>query len=189
MLKLETVIDTQFIPWLEQRHDELTFQRVDAELDESFKENDAELTDQDGTTESDRLRTLIKDALNNDKVTIQVQALKGDGAPPAMILLPEQMRRLNDMSADGAAPARAARASRSAGQSPPPAGGGTLKLKAGSVLVGDGGSSPTESPAQDLSRHLYDMARLGVGGLEPNELTGFQTRSAELMGTLMQRGM
>ena len=35
----------------------------------------------------------------------------------------------------------------------------------------------------DLSRHLYDMARLGVGGLEPNELAGFQTCSAELMGT------
>ena len=66
---------------------------------------------------------------------------------------------------------------------------GLLKLKSGSVLVGDGSSSPTESLAQDLSRHLYDMARLGVGGLEPNELTGFQTRSAELMGTLMQRGM
>ena len=27
------------------------------------------------------------------------------------------------------------------------------------------------------------------GGLEPNELAGFQTRSAELMGALMQRGL
>ena len=190
VLKLETVIDTQFIPWLEQRHDELTFQRVDAELDESLKENDAELTDQDGTTESDRLRTLIKDALNNDKVTIQVQALKGDGAPPAMILLPEQMRRLNDMGAlmeqrlPGLPEHHVLLVNRRH-----PLVEGLLKLKAGSVLVGDGGSSPTESLAQDLSRHLYDMARLGVGGLEPNELTGFQTRSAELMGTLMQRGM
>ena len=99
VLKLETVIDTQFIPWLEQRHEDLTFQRVDAELDDSLKDNDAEITDQDGTTESDRLRDLIKTALSNDKVTVQVQALKAEGAPPAMILLPEQMRRLNDMGA------------------------------------------------------------------------------------------
>ena len=99
VLKLETVIDTQFIPWLEQRHEDLTFQRVDAELDDSLKDNDAEITDQDGTTESDRLRDLIKTALSNDKVTVQVQALKAGGAPPAMILLPEQMRRLNDMGA------------------------------------------------------------------------------------------
>merc|ERR1712078_438713 len=190
VLKLETVIDTQFIPWLEQRHDELNFQRVDAELDESLRENDAELADQDGTTESDRLRDLIKDALGNDKVTIQVQALKGDAAPPAMILLPEQMRRLNDMGAlmeqrlPGLPDYHVLLVNRRH-----PLVEGLLKLKSGSVLVGDSGTSPTEVLAKALSRHLYDMARLSVGGLEPNELAGFQTRSAELMGTLMQRGM
>ena len=190
VLKLETVIDTQFIPWLEQRHGELTFQRVDAELDESLRENDTELADQDGTTESDRLRDLIKDALSNDKVTIQVQALKGDAAPPAMILLPEQMRRLNDMGAlmeqrlPGLPDHHVLLVNRRH-----PLVEGLLKLKSGSVLVGDSGTSPTEVLATDLSRHLYDMARLSVGGLEPNELAGFQTRSSELMGTLMQRGM
>ena len=66
---------------------------------------------------------------------------------------------------------------------------GLVKLKAGSVLVGEGQASPTETLAQNIARHLYDMARLGIGGLEPNELSGFQTRSAELMGALMQRGM
>jgi molecular chaperone HtpG len=39
------------------------------------------------------------------------------------------------------------------------------------------------------ARHVYDLARLAVGGLEPNELSGFQQRSAELMGRLMQRGL
>ena len=190
VLKLETVIDTQFIPWLEQRHEDLNFQRVDAELDESLRENDTELADQDGTTESDRLRDLIKEALSNDKVTIQIQALKGDAAPPAMILLPEQMRRLNDMGAlmdqrlPGLPDYHVLLVNRRH-----PLVEGLLKLKSGSVLVGDSGTSPTEALAQDLSRHLYDMARLSVGGLEPNELAGFQTRSSELMGTLMQRGM
>ena len=190
VLKLETVIDTQFIPWLEHRHDELTFQRVDAELDESLKDEAGELADKDGNTQSETLRSLIKDALDNDKVTIQVQALKTDSAPPAMILLPEQMRRLNDMGAlmeqrlPGLPEHHVLLVNRRH-----PLVEGLLKLKAGSVLVGDGGSSPTESLAQDLSRHLYDMARLGVGGMEPNELAGFQTRSAQLMGELMQRSM
>ena len=89
VLKLETVIDTQFIPWLESRHDDLKFQRVDAELDDSFQDDQTELSDQDGTTQSETLRTLLKDALANDKVTIQVQSLKADNAPPTMILLPE----------------------------------------------------------------------------------------------------
>jgi molecular chaperone HtpG len=190
VLKLETVIDTQFIPWLEYRHEELKFQRVDAELDESLKEEDPELADQDGTTDSERLRSLIKDALNNEKVTVQVQALKAEGAPPAMILLPEQMRRLNDMGAlmeqrlPGLPDHHVLLVNRRH-----PLVEGLLKLQSGSVLVGDSGGSPTLSLSQNLARHLYDMARLGVGGLEPNELAGFQTRSAELMGTLMQRGL
>ncbi|QNJ03245.1 molecular chaperone HtpG [Synechococcus sp. PROS-U-1] len=190
VLKLETVIDTQFIPWLEHRHEELTFQRVDSELDESLKDNDAELTDQDGTTESDRLRDLIKEALANDKVTVQVQALKAEGAPPALILLPEQMRRLNDMGAlmeqrlPGLPEHHVLLVNRRH-----PLVEGMLKLRAGGVLVGAAEASPTASLAGDVARHLYDMARLGVGGLEPNELAGFQTRSAELMGALMQRGL
>ena len=190
VLKLETVIDTQFIPWLEHRREELTFQRVDSELDESLKDNDAELTDQDGTTESDRLRDLIKESLANEKVTVQVQALKAEGAPPAMILLPEQMRRLNDMGAlmeqrlPGLPEHHVLLVNRRH-----PLVEGMLKLRAGGVLVGASEASPTASLAGDVARHLYDMARLGVGGLEPNELGGFQTRSAELMGALMQRGL
>ena len=190
VLKLETVIDTQFIPWLEQRHEDLTFQRVDAELDDSLKDNDAEITDQDGTTESDRLRDLIKTALSNDKVTVQVQALRAEGAPPAIILLPEQMRRLNDMGAlmEQRLPGLPDHHVLLVNKRHPLV-EGMLKLKAGSVLIGDAQSTPTEALAKDIARHVYDMARLGVGGLEPNELSGFQTRSAELMGTLMQRGM
>ena len=190
VLKLETVIDTQFIPWMEQRHEDLKFQRVDSELDESLKDDDSELADQDGNTQSETLRTLIKEALANDKVTIQVQALKSEGAPPAMILLPEQMRRLNDMGAlmeqrlPGLPDHHVLLVNRRH-----PLVEGLLKLKSGSVLVGSAESSPTERLSRDLAVHLYDMARLGVGGLEPNELAGFQTRSATLMGDLMQRGL
>ena len=190
VLKLETVIDTQFIPWMEQRHEDLKFQRVDSELDESLKDDDSELADQDGNTQSETLRTLIKEALANDKVTIQVQALKSEGAPPAMILLPEQMRRLNDIGAlmeqrlPGLPDHHVLLVNRRH-----PLVEGLLKLKSGSVLVGSAESSPTERLSRDLAVHLYDMARLGVGGLEPNELAGFQTRSATLMGDLMQRGL
>ena len=66
-----------------------------------------------------------------------------------------------------------------------------LKLSAGSVITtgGSGGSSPSQQLADDLSRHVYELARLAVGGLEPNELAGFQQRSADLMGKLMERGL
>ena len=189
VLLADTFIDTQFIPWLEYRHEELTFQRVDAELDESLQEKDSSLSDADGKDSSESLRDLFKSSLGNEKVTVQVQALKGDNAPAALILLPEQMRRMNDMGAlmEQRLPGlpehhvllvnlrhRLVE--------------GLQKLRAG-ALVTEAGSSPTQELAEKLSRHLYEMAKLSVGGLEPNELAGFQQRSSDLMGQLMERSL
>ena len=191
MLLADTFIDTQFIPWLEYRHEDLKFQRVDSELDESLQEKEGELADADGKDNSEKLRDLFKAALANDKVTIQVQALKGDNAPAALILLPEQMRRLNDMGAlmeqrlPGLPDHHVLLVNRKHALVE-----GLLKLSAGAVITGaGGGSSPSQQLADDLGRHLYEMARLAVGGLEPNQLAGFQQRSADLMGRLMQRGL
>lgn len=189
VLLADALIDAQFIPWLEARHEELTFNRVDAELDDSLQEKESELTDSQGKDSSEQLRSLFKQALANDKVTIQVQALKGDNAPAALILLPEQMRRINDMGAfmeqrlPGLPDHHVLLINRRHALVE-----GLLKLSAGAVITG-GGSSPSQQLADDLSRHIYELARLSVGGLEPNELAGFQQRSSNLMGRLMERGL
>ena len=189
VLLADTFIDTQFIPWLEYRHNELKFQRVDSELDDSLQDKDNELSDADGKHSSEKLRELFKTALASDKVTIQVQALKGDQAPAALILLPEQMRRINDMGAlmeqrlPGLPDHHVLLVNRRHALVE-----GLLKLSAGSVLT-TAGQSPSQQLADDLSRHVYEMARLAVGGLEPNQLAGFQQRSCDLMGRLMQRGI
>ena len=99
VLLADTFIDSQFIPWLEYRHKDLKFQRVDSELDDSVQEQDIDVTGADGKDSAEKLRDLFKKALADDKVTIQVQSLKGESAPAALILLPEQMRRMNDMGA------------------------------------------------------------------------------------------
>ena len=189
VLLADTFIDTQFIPWLEYRHEELTFQRVDAELDESLQEKDSSLSDAEGKDSSESLRDLFKTSLGNEKVTIQVQALKGDNAPAALILLPEQMRRMNDMGAlmeqrlPGLPDHHVLLVNRRHRLVE-----GLQKLSAGALVTG-AGSSPTQELAEKLSRHLYEMAKLSVGGLEPNELAGFQQRSSDLMGQLMERGL
>ena len=193
VLLADTFIDSQFIPWLEYRHEELKFQRVDAELDDTLQEKDSELADAEGKDASEKLRELFKAALANDKVTIQVQSLKGDTAPAALILLPEQMRRINDMGAlmeqrlPGLPEHHVLLVNRRHRLVE-----GLLKLSAGSVITTPGAgasTSPSQQLADDLGRHLYEMARLAVGGLEPNQLAGFQQRSADLMGRLMERGL
>ena len=193
VLLADTFIDTQFIPWLEMRHGELKFQRVDAELDDSLQEKESEISDADGKDASEKVRDLFKTALANDKITIQVQALKGDNAPAALILLPEQMRRINDMGAlmeqrlPGLPDHHVLLINRKHRLVE-----GLLKLSAGSVITtsaGSAGGSPSQALATGLGRHVYEMARLAVGGLEPNELAGFQQRSCDLMGQLMDRGL
>jgi molecular chaperone HtpG len=193
VLLADTFIDTQFIPWLEMRHGELKFQRVDAELDDSLQEKESEISDADGKDASEKVRDLFKAALANDKITIQVQALKGDNAPAALILLPEQMRRINDMGAlmeqrlPGLPDHHVLLINRKHRLVE-----GLLKLSAGSVITtsaGSAGGSPSQELATGLGRHVYEMARLAVGGLEPNELAGFQQRSCDLMGQLMDRGL
>lgn len=190
VLFADTIIDSQFIPWLESRHEELKFQRVDAELDSSLKEDTPELSDGDGETKSESLRKLIKDALDNDKVTIQVQALKsGSEGPAALILLPEQMRRMNDIGAlmDQRLPGLPDYHVLLVNQKHPLV-KGLLKLQSGGVIVGDAGQSPSEMLARDLAQHLYETAKLSVGGLDPKELANFQTKNLELMSRLMERG-
>ncbi|MEB3183576.1 MAG: molecular chaperone HtpG [Cyanobacteriota bacterium] len=188
VLLADSFIDTQFIPWLENRHEDLSFQRVDSELDASLREQDSELSDADGKENGEKLRDLFRRALDTDKVTIQVQSLKGDQAPAALILLPEQMRRINDFSAlmeqrlPGLPEHHVLLINRRH-----PLVAGLLRLASGAVLTTGGAASPSEQLAGDLSRHLYELARLAVGGLEPNQLAGFQQRSSDLMGRLLER--
>ncbi len=190
VLLADTLIDSQFIPWLEARHGELKFQRVDAELDASLHEPESDLADAEGKDSGEKLRELFKSSLNDERITVQVQSLKGEGSPAALILLPEQMRRLNDMGAlmeqrlPGLPDHHVLLVNRRH-----PLVEGLLKLSSGAVITGAGGSSPSQQLAESLSRHIYEMARLAVGGLEPNQLAGFQQRSADLMGQLMQRGL
>ncbi|MCT0207700.1 molecular chaperone HtpG [Synechococcus sp. CS-1332] len=190
VLLADTLIDSQFIPWLEARHGDLRFQRVDAELDASLHEPESELADAEGKDSGEKLRDLFKAALADNKITIQVQSLKGEGSPAALILLPEQMRRLNDMGAlmeqrlPGLPDHHVLLVNRRH-----PLVEGLLKLSSGAVITGSDTTSPSRQLAEDLSRHIYEVARLAVGGLEPNQLAGFQQRSSDLMGQLMQRGL
>ena len=193
VLMADSFIDTQFIPWLEMRHNELKFQRVDAELDASLQESEGEIQDADGKDSSEKLRELFGRALNDGRITVQVQALKGENAPAALILLPEQMRRINDMGAlmeqrlPGLPDHHVLLVNRRH-----PLVEGLLKLSAGGVITTPGATasaSPSQELAERLSRHLYDTARLAVGGLAPEQLAGFQQRSSELMGQLLQRGL
>ncbi len=190
VLKAETVIDTQFLPWLEARHKDVNFVRVDAELDETLSEQSDEICDNEGETKSETLRKIVQEAISNKNVTIQVQSLKGDDSPAALILLPEQMRRINDLGAlmEQRLPGLPEHHVLLLNMRHKLV-ENLIKLSSGSILVANQADSPSQSMALDLARYIYDMAKLGVGGLEASEIPPFQTRTAKLLGSLVEKAI
>ena len=106
VLFLDSFIDANyFIPFLEREYSEVKFARVDSELDETLVEEDKAQEIVDPTTNktrSESIKELFETALNKPRVNIKTQAIKSDdpqGTPPAMVLLPEAMRRMQEMAA------------------------------------------------------------------------------------------
>ena len=106
VLFLDSFIDANyFIPFLEREYSEVKFARVDSELDETLVENDKAQEIVDPTTNKTRnelIKELFEKAINKPRVNIKTQAIKSEapqGTPPAMVLLPEAMRRMQEMAA------------------------------------------------------------------------------------------
>lgn len=106
VLYLDSFIDANyFIPFLEREYSEVKFARVDSELDNTLVEDDKAQEIVDPTTNKTRselIKELFEKALNKPRVNIKTQAIKSDdpqSTPPAMVLLPEAMRRMQEMAA------------------------------------------------------------------------------------------
>ncbi len=101
VLVLDAFIDTHFVQFLETKYPEIKFGRVDADLDENLLTQDkaAELIDpRTQKTRSETLKDLFISALKLPKLTLRTEALKSANIP-AVVLLPEQLRRLKEMMA------------------------------------------------------------------------------------------
>ena len=66
---------------------------------------------------------------------------------------------------------------------------GLAKLNSQSIIIGSEGKSSNEDLSKDISIHLYEMACLSIGGLEPQAIANFQNRSSDLIGKLMSKAI
>ncbi len=86
-------IDNAFISHMEQLHDNIKFQRIDADVTDTFKEE----TDADALKETtDTLTDVFRKALGNDKLTVKVEKLKNANVS-SMMTLSEENRRMQEM--------------------------------------------------------------------------------------------
>ncbi|MGB5770175.1 MAG: molecular chaperone HtpG [Crocosphaera sp.] len=191
ILFMDSFMDTNyFIPFLEKEFSEVKFSRVDAELDDTLLQEDkaSEIVDPNtNKTRSDQIKEMFEKALNNSKVNIRTQSLKSDtpqSTPPAMVLLPEAMRRFREMMA----------ASQQQAMDFPeehvfvintthPLIENIYQLSQGSIVQASG-DSPSAEMAKMLCQHIYDLALIAQKGLDGEGMKSFIERSNQVLTRL-----
>ena len=164
-------IDAAFISHAEQKDETIRFERIDADVNSSAREE----SDQDSLKASaDKLTELFRKALTNDKLVVRVEKLK-DASISSMVTLSEETRRMEDMmkmyNMYGMDPSMFA--------APP-----TLVLNANNALVKYLEEHADGEHTDLICCQLYDLALLANKPLSPDQMTRFISRSNEIMKLL-----
>ena len=175
---LNTLIDNHFISFLESRNTELKFMRIDAEITSNLKEEAKDEDEKEAKNINEKIENLFKDVLGNKDLKVKAEKLKSESTP-AMILLDEHSRRMQDMS-------RMFGGKDMSGMFPNEE---TLlvnrNLKLVNALVQNIDNSEKEEDIKLLVRQIYDLAMLTHKPLDPEAMTAFVQRSIQLMEKLV----
>ncbi len=167
-LILPTMMDTHFISFVEMKQEGVKFHRIDSALSD---------TAENGEQDEEKDKALIekfKAEINDDSLEIEVKALKNKEIP-AVILLDEQSRRMQEMY-------------RSYGQQMAGMAGMfqdkyTLVLNSANELI-EKLDSLNEEDAKLLIDHVYDLAKISHSPLTGEQMTKFIERSNKLLEKL-----
>ena len=164
-------IDSPFITQLEQRNENVQFQRIDADLTDHFKEEVAKEEEETFKSNTETLTAIFRKALNNEKLEVKVEKLKNENVA-SMVTLSEQSRRMQEMM----------KMYNMYGMDPSMFGGQeTLVLNANNKLVQYVLENKENENVDILCEQLYDLALISHRQLTPEEMTKFVTRSNEIM--------
>ena len=192
VLFMDSFIDTHFISFLERDHPEVKFSRVDADLDDTLidKGKESEIVDPaTNKTRSETIKDLFQTALNKPKVTIRTEALKageGQSVPPAVVLLPEHLRRMQEMTA---------MLQQQSMEFPEehillvntahPLIQNLVSLSQGAVIQAEG-QSPSSELATLICNQVYDLALMAQKGFDAEGMKTFVDRSNQVLTRLTE---
>ena len=164
-------IDAAFITYLEEKHSDIQFLRIDADVHDSLKDEVGEDEKESFQKTADSLVEIFRKELNNDKLDVKVEKLKDDKVA-AMAVLSEHSRRMGEMM----------KMYGMAGMDPSLYGNEvTLVLNANHPLVQFVTEHKRSKNVPIICRQLYDLAMLAHKPLNPEEMTAFVQRSNEIM--------
>ena len=164
-------IDSAFVTYLEQKHQDVQFLRIDADVHESLKDEVAEDEKEAFQKTTDSLVEIFRKELGNDKLDVKVEKLKDDKVA-SMAVLSEQERRMAEMM----------KMYGMYGMDPSMFGTqATLILNANHPLVQFLVEHKRSKNVPIICKQLYDLAMLAHKPLSPEEMTAFVQRSNDIM--------
>ncbi len=164
-------IDSAFITYLEQKHQEVQFLRIDADVHDSLKDEVAEDEKEEFQKTTDSLVEIFRKELGNEKLDVKVEKLKDENVA-SMAVLSEENRRMQEMmKMYGMGGMDASMFGSQA----------TLVLNANHPLVQFLVANKDSKNASIICKQLYDLAMLAHKPLSPEEMTAFVKRSNDIM--------
>lgn len=169
---LDHMIDSHFISFVEyignkgeDSGQKLKFARIDSDIGQAMKDNSS----QEQEELSKKLVEIFQNAMDDKELTVKAEALK-TADTPAVMLLSEYERRMQDMSAlygdmFGNAPKTKS----------------TLVLNLENPIV-QALPQLEEEKRKLVCRHIYDLAMISHKQLSAEEMSGFIKRSVEILG-------
>ena len=164
-------IDSAFITYLEQKHQEVQFLRIDADVHDSLKDEVAEDEKEEFQKTTDSLVEIFRKELGNEKLDVKVEKLKDENVA-SMAVLSEENRRMQEMmKMYGMGGMDASMFGSQA----------TLVLNANHPLVQFLVANKDSENVSIICKQLYDLAMLAHKPLSPEEMTAFVKRSNDIM--------
>ncbi len=165
-------IDQPFISQLEAKNEGIKFQRIDADLTDTFKAKTSKKAEKEMEEQALALADIMKKALKNDKLNVKLQKLKNKKVA-SVITLSEESRRMQDMMKMYAMPGMDMSAFGAEGE--------TLVLNANHPLVEYVVANKEGENTSMICEQLYDLAKIQHEPLAPEAMTKFIARSNDIM--------
>ncbi len=165
-------IDQPFVSQLEAKNEGIKFQRIDADLTDTFRAKTSKKAEKEMEEQAEEIAKLMKKVLKKDQIKVKIEKLKNKKIS-SMITLSEESRRMQDMMKMYSMPGMDMGNFGKEGE--------TLILNANHPLVEYVLEHQDGENVKMICEQLYDLALLQQAPLEPEAMTKFVARSNEIM--------
>ncbi len=168
-------IDQPFVSQLEAKNEGIKFQRIDADLTDTFKAKTSRKAEKEMEEQAEAVAKLMKKVLKKDAIKVKIEKLKNKKIS-SMITLSEESRRMQDMMKMYSMQGMGGMDMGMFGKE-----GETLILNANHPLVQYVIEHQDGDNVKMICEQLYDLALLQQAPLEPEAMTKFVARSNDIM--------